>query len=56
MACGLMRAEGMIFPANGNPVAGSTRRSGRPKRSTVCEKLPARSGSVGISADCVLVL
>ena len=51
-----MREAGIMFPANGKPVTGSTICSGRPDRSGVCEKLPARSSGVGISADCVVAL
>jgi hypothetical protein len=46
----------MVLFANGWPVDGSVTVIGRPSPSTVCEKSPLRSSSVGMRCDAVVAL
>ena len=51
-----MRELGITFPWNGCPVTGSTIVSGLPDASTLREKSPPRSSSVGMTPGWVVEL
>jgi hypothetical protein len=55
-ATGSIEPAGIALPGNGCPVSGSMIVSGLPNASTLREKSPPRSSSVGITPGCVVEL